>query len=165
MADYAIGRRHLHIMVAVFFCLLPIMAKAVPFNNESNRSLYHNTMTEEEKIKELYKKMCLAMIDKDTATLSSIHDDNFVLVHMTGMRQNKQQYIDAIANGTLNYFSARHDLLEATVKGDHATLLARSYVSAAVFGGGRHSWRLQLRFQLICREGQWLMTYCEASTY
>lgn len=161
MAKTANGRRRLRTLAIAFTLLLPLLANAATTIN----FLHPSTMTEEEKIKELYKTMCIAMIDKDTATLSSIHDDSFMLVHMTGMRQSKQQYIDAIADGTLNYFTVRHDVLEATVKGDSATLLARSQVSAAVFGGGRHSWRLQLHFHLIRRDGQWLFTHCEASTY
>jgi ketosteroid isomerase-like protein len=161
MAKTANGRRRLRTLAIAFTLLLPLLANAATTIN----FLHPSTMTEEEKIKELYKTMCIAMIDKDTTTLSSIHDDSFMLVHMTGMRQSKQQYIDAIADGTLNYFTVRYDALEATVKGDSATLLARSQVSAAVFGGGRHSWRLQLHFHLIRRDGRWLFTHCEASTY
>jgi len=33
--------------------------------------------------------MYLAMIAKDTITLNSVHADEFVLTHMTGMRQPK----------------------------------------------------------------------------
>ena len=34
-----------------------------------------------------------AMVEKDTATLNSVHADDFVLTHMTGMLQSKQVYI------------------------------------------------------------------------
>lgn len=62
-------------------------------------------------IEQIYRDMCQAMIDKDTATLNRIHADNYVLVHMTGMKQNKQQY-QAIADGTLNYHNAEHDKID-----------------------------------------------------
>ncbi len=45
------------------------------------------------------------MMAKDTLTLNHIHVDDFVLTHMTGMHQSKQEYIRAIAGGTLNYYS------------------------------------------------------------
>ena len=109
--------------------------------------------------------MYKAMIDKDTATLNRVHADDFVLTHMTGMHQSKQEYIRAIAEGTLNYYSAEHEQMEIKVSGNHATLTGRSRVNAAVFGGGRNTWRLQLRFQLIKRDGQWLFTEARASTY
>ena len=60
--------------------------------------------------------------------------DDFVLTHMTGMHQSKQEYIRAIASGTLNYYSAEHEQMEIKVCGNHATLTGRSRVTAAVFG-------------------------------
>lgn len=66
-------------------------------------------MNDREKIIQLYKDMYTAMINKDRAKLERVHDDSFVLVHMTGMRQPKDVYIDSIMNGTLNYYSASHE--------------------------------------------------------
>ena len=109
--------------------------------------------------------MYQAMVAKDTATLNRLHADDFVLVHMTGMRQSKAAYIRTIADGTLNYYSATHEQMEVRVDGDTATLIGRSRVNAAVFGGGRHTWPLQLRFRLVKREGRWLLTESKASTY
>ena len=105
------------------------------------------------------------MVEKDTASLNRVHADDFVLVHMTGMRQSKQQYINAIADGTLNYFSAEHEQMDIQIDGDTATLTGRSRVTAAVFGGGRGTWRLQLRFKLAKRDGRWQFTESRASTY
>lgn len=113
----------------------------------------------------LYREMYQAMVDKDTATLNRIHAPEFVLVHMTGMRQSKQAYICAIADGTLNYYSAEHEQMTVTADNERATLQGRSRVSAAVFGGGRHTWPLQLTFHLIKRDGQWLFTSATASTF
>ena len=122
-------------------------------------------MDDKSQIKALYREMCDAMVTKDTATLNRIHADDFVLVHITGMRQSKREYINAIADGTLNYFSAEHEQMEIDISGDSATLTGRSRVTAAVFGGGRGTWRLQLSFKLVKREGQWLFTEARASTY
>ena len=105
------------------------------------------------------------MVEKDTVTLNRVHADDFVLVHMTGMRQSKQEYINAIADGTLNYFSAEHEQMDIQIDGDTATLTGRSRVTAAVFGGGRGTWRLQLRFKLAKRDGRWQFTESRASTY
>lgn len=121
--------------------------------------------TDQQQIRELYATMYNAMVAKDTATLSRIHADDFVLVHITGMRQSKKEYLDAIADGTLNYYTAVHEQMEVTVEGDRAALTGRSRVTAAVFGGGRHTWPLQLRFRLVKRDGQWLFTEARASTY
>ena len=65
-------------------------------------------MDEKQQIEALYKQMYRAMVEKDTVTLNHVHADEFVLTHMTGMRQSKTQYIRAIADGTLNYYEATH---------------------------------------------------------
>ena len=122
-------------------------------------------MTNEEKIILLYKEMYTAMIRKDRAELERVHDDSFVLVHMTGMRQPKSVYISSIMDGTLNYYSANHEEMRVPVSGNTATLTGRSRVSAAVFGGGKHTWRLQLKFTLVKKSDDWYFTSASASTY
>ena len=122
-------------------------------------------MSDKDKIIQLYKEMYTAMINKDRAELERVHDDSFVLVHMTGMRPSKQEYINAIMNGTLNYYSAEHEDMQAEIKGDSAVLVGRSRVTAAVFGGGNQTWQLQLRFQLVKKNGEWRFALARASTY
>ena len=122
-------------------------------------------MNDRQQIIELYNHMYQAMVEKDTATLNSIHANEFVLIHMTGMRQSKHEYINAIADGTLNYYSAEHEQMDVAIDGDRAILIGRSRVTAAVFGGGKHTWQLQLTFQLVKHDGQWFFTSSQASTY
>ena len=109
--------------------------------------------------------MYRAMIAKDAKGLNAVLDDSFVLVHMTGMRQNKKAFVQAVMNGTLNYYSCEDDSIEATVHGGTAAVIGKSWVTAAVFGGGRHTWRLEQDLQLIKRDERWLITLSEASTY
>ena len=122
-------------------------------------------MSDKEKIIKLYEEMYSAMINKDITELERIHDDSFALIHMTGMKQSKSEYISAIINGTLNYYSAVHGDVEVKVKGDTASLTGKSKVTAAVFGGGRSTWRLRLDFELIRKNGEWYFMLARASTY
>ena len=121
--------------------------------------------TDKEQIEALYSEMYEAMVSKDTVALNRVHTDDFVLTHMTGMQQSKQEYIEAITNGTLNYYSADHEQMEIKVNGNHAMLTGRSRVTASVFGGARHTWRLQLHFNLSKEEDRWYFTSARASTY
>ena len=126
------------------------------------------TMTEhndKELLERNYEEMYRAMIAKDIAALGSMLDDTFVLVHMTGMRQSKHDYLRAIDNGTLNYYSCDDTRLDISIKGESARMTGRSRVSAAVFGGGRHTWSLRLDIVLKKQDGLWLMTEIEAGTY
>ena len=122
-------------------------------------------MSDKEKIIRLYEEMYRAMINKDRTELERIHDDSFALIHMTGMKQSKAAYVAAIMNGTLNYYSAVHGDVEVKVNGDTASLTGKSKVTAAVFGGGRHTWRLQLDLELIRKNGEWYFTLARASAY
>ncbi|MBQ7989548.1 MAG: nuclear transport factor 2 family protein [Oscillospiraceae bacterium] len=122
-------------------------------------------MNDKEQIIKLYKEMYTAMVNKDRDELERVHDESFVLVHMTGMRQSGEEYIGSVMDGTLNYYSASHEDMQAEIKGDTAVLVGRSRVTAAVFGGGKHTWRLQLRFQLVKKSGSWRFSMASASTY
>lgn len=124
-----------------------------------------DAVDDKKEIAALYETLYRAMITKDSATLARVMSDDFVLIHMTGMRQSKKQYIDAILDGTLNYYSATTEQLDIKVDGDEAVLTGRSRVTAAVFGGGRHTWPLQLRFRLRREADEWKFTESSASTY
>ena len=94
-------------------------------------------MNDELLIQNCYKEMYSAMIAKDRSALEEVLDDSFVLVHMTGMRQSKDEFINAVLDGTLNYYSAVHENMPVEIKGDTAVIIGQSYVQAAVFGGGK----------------------------
>ena len=122
-------------------------------------------MSEGEKIEACYRQMYRGMIEKDRAVLSEVLDDSFVLVHMTGMRQSKAAFIRAVEDGTLNYYSAEHQRIDTELHEGAAELVGQSVVSAAVFGGGRHTWRLQLKLKLVQKADSWRITEARASTY
>ena len=122
-------------------------------------------MSDKEQAEACYRQLYRGMVEKDRGLLSEVLDDTFVLVHMTGMRQSKEAFIRAVENGTLNYYSADHQRMDTEVHGDTAELVGRSVVNAAVFGGGRNTWHLQLRLKLIQTGGAWKVSEAKASTY
>ena len=118
-----------------------------------------------EQIEDCYRRMYQGMIQKDRKILSEVLDDSFALIHMTGMRQSKEAFIRAVEDGTLNYFSADHQSIEAEIHGCTAQLIGQSVVNAAVFGGGQHTWRLQQIIKLVQKDHTWRMLEARASTY
>ena len=115
----------------------------------------------------LYRSLCGASVRKDEAGIAAVLADDYELVHMTGMRQSKSAYIAAVMDGTLNYYGADHDSVEVDVAPDGLStrIRGRSRVSAAVFGGGRHTWRLQQDLVAEKRDDTWLLVESRASTY
>ena len=124
-----------------------------------------HAQTDKQQIEALYRQMYQAMIAKDIETLGSLLDENAVLIHMTGTRQPKREYLRAIKDGTLNYYSVEDDDIIIEVNGDKATMTGRSRVNATVYGGGHHTWRLQIKSTLVKKDGRWLFVEQRASTY
>lgn len=134
----------------------------------SKNGFRHMMQADEDIRKELeqcYVELYRCMTEKDMASLAAILDDSFELVHMTGMKQDKQSFVHAVKDGTLNYYSAHHENIQAQVNGVHAEVVGESLVTAAVFGGGQHTWRLRLQIRFISRNGKWLAGRMVASTY
>lgn len=114
----------------------------------------------------LYEQMYRLMIQKDVKNLGTLLSDDFELIHMTGLHQSKKVYLKAIADGTLNYYKAETEkLLFDSLSDRSAVITGQSRVCAAVFGGGKYTWRLQLKISLERVEGRWIMTKAVASTY
>ena len=122
-------------------------------------------LTDEEQIRQLYQDMYAAMIAKDRGELERIHDETYLLIHMTGMRQSREEYIDSILDGTLNYYSKDDVKIDVSVSGDEAKLTGRSRVTAAVFGGGRHTWPLRMNMNLVRKGDGWKIVRSAASMY
>ena len=118
-----------------------------------------------EAIEELYKEYWRCMIKKDVKGLRSMMADDYTLLHMTGIKQSAEAFLKGLLDGTFNYYSAEHDSIEVTVVGNRASIIGKSRVLAAVYGGGKHSWRLRGDFTLRKEEGRWKLNSSRASTY
>ena len=118
-----------------------------------------------EQIREMYRKYWRCMIGKDADGLRGLMAENYSLLHMTGVRQSADEFLKGLLDGTFNYYSAEHDSIQVTLNGSSALMIGRSRVTAAVYGGGKHSWRLQGDFTLRKENGTWKFTGSRASTY
>ena len=123
-------------------------------------------MNEEEKIvKQLYIDLCYASINKDMTLLNSILSDNYVLVHMTGMKQSKNEYMESVKTGELKYFESIHESIEVNIDGDYATIIGKTKTLASPFHSGKSWWRLRQDLEVKKIDGKWVLTHSKASTY
>lgn len=123
-----------------------------------------NNMMKEEIIA-CYERMYQGMIKKDVDLLSASFDDSFILIHMTGIRQSKKDFIQDVLSGVLNYYQVKHEHYDVHIQDKKALLIGQSLVNAAVFGSSRNTWRLQLSIHLVYKNNRWLMTHAKASSY
>ena len=122
-------------------------------------------MDERETIREMYRQYWRCMIAKDAEGLRSLMAEDYVLLHMTGVRQSREEFLRGLRDGTFNYYSAEHDSIEVTISGDTAAMVGKSRVLAAVYGGRKNSWRLRGDFTLRKEKVGWRFTGSRASTY
>lgn len=122
-------------------------------------------MSDREEIRQLYGRLYSAMIAKDTAELETVFSDEAGLEHMTGLVQPKRDFIKAVEDGTLNYYSVNHERDEIEVDEDSARMSGRSRVLASVYGGGRHEWPLLMECDFRKVNGVWKIVYSKVSMY
>lgn len=113
----------------------------------------------------LYHSMYRYMISRDVERLGALLDDSFELVHMTGRRQGKREFLRCVADGALAYYDEVEESCPVRVDGDRAVLVGHSLVEASPFGSRRSTWRLEQEIALVRRDGRWFMTRAVASTY
>ncbi len=118
-----------------------------------------------ESIRKMYREYWRCMIAKDADGLRRLMAEDYCLLHMTGVKQTAEVFLKGLLDGTFNYYSADHDSIEVSVDGDHAKMIGKSRVAAAVYGGGKSTWRLRGDFTLRKEDGYWKFISSKASTY
>ena len=122
-------------------------------------------MSDKELARKLYIDLCEASINKDLDKLDEILSDDYVLVHMTGMKQSKEDYIESVKNGELSYFETKHESIEVTINGNEATILGKTKTLASPFGTSKSWWNLRQDLKAKKINGKWILTYSKASSY
>lgn len=116
----------------------------------------------EEEIRKLYHDYWQASVNRDADTLRLLLSDDYELRHMTGTRQSREEFIAAVMDGTLHYYSS--DQVAVDVHDDHH-MTGKSVVSAAVYGGRRTTWHLLEDFTFKKENGHYVFTGCAVSTF
>lgn len=123
-------------------------------------------MKTEEILKDIYRQVNQAMVDKDTVKLQELLKPDTVLVHMTGYIHPISEWLDQVDSEEMRYFSWQEDAIkDIKIDGNQASLVGQSRVKARIWGSGPHTWPLQMKMSFEKINGQWLVSKQEASTY
>lgn len=120
--------------------------------------------TPEQEVYAVYERLYKAMLEKDTHTINELMMNGSHLVHMTGYKQPKIEWLNAIEDESMKYYSAQEENIEIRMKDKKATLVARNRVDARI-NGFRHTWPLELTMSLVKFEKEWKISHVEATTY
>ena len=96
---------------------------------------------DKEKYLECFNKFIFGMIKKDKGLLDESLYDDAKIIHMTGLVESKNEYINDILNGTLNYYD--YDIISFNEKEVIIKLLAK------VYGNNKSWWRLIINTEYV----------------
>ncbi len=122
-------------------------------------------MSDKELLRKLYIDLCDASINKDLDKLNEILSDDYILVHMTGMKQSKEDYIESVKSGELAYYESNHESIEVNINGEEATIIGKTKTLASPFGSSKSWWNLRQDLKAKKINGKWMLTFSKASSY
>jgi ketosteroid isomerase-like protein len=109
---------------------------------------------DKQKIQSVYQRIDNAMINKDTETLEKILDDNYLLVHITGYHQPKQEWLEQIENEQMKYYKTMPQKTSITIEGNSAILICDTKLDARIYGF-RNTWSMQMKMYFEKRGDNW----------
>ncbi|WP_160724707.1 nuclear transport factor 2 family protein [Bacillus sp. USDA818B3_A] len=120
-------------------------------------------MEDKQKILAVYQQIDDAMVNKDTKSLKTILDDNYVLVHMTGYHQPKQEWLEQIENEQMKYFITMPQKITIIIDGNTATLICDTKIDARIYSF-RTTWSMKMEMHLEKRGEDWCPVYAIATS-
>lgn len=123
-----------------------------------------STPADEETLLRLERERYDAMINKDTERLNQLLAEDFALVHITGYRQSKAEWLEQITSGEMAYHKVEEVSADVTITGDKATIVTRNHVTATIYGS-RNTWPLESTTTYERRNGTWVPTSSQATTF
>lgn len=98
-----------------------------------------------------------ALIDKNEVKLNELMDKDYVLTHMSGKKQTKEEFIGEVMDGTLNYFKSEiHDPNILFDDDENATLISDVTLSARVYGV-KSKWTINTVMDFKKINGRWII--------
>lgn len=109
---------------------------------------------DQQNILAVYQRIDAAMVNKDTETLDHLLDDDYVLVHMTGYRQSKEEWLDQIENEEMKYFKTMPQKTTITIDGNTAVLICDTRIDARIYGF-RNIWSMKMEMHFEKHGDDW----------
>src|SRR3954451_12696564 len=104
------------------------------------------------------------MVAGDADALGDLLADDFVLVHMTGYRQPKAEWLGDVRSGAMSYHAMTDGDVSVERSGEAPVVTARTRTAATIWGA-TGTWPLQLRITFTRAGGAWVAAGTVASTW
>jgi hypothetical protein len=111
-----------------------------------------------------YEGQRRAMVAGDADALGALLAGDFTLVHMTGYRQPRAEWLADVRSGAMTYHSMEDVDVDVDVSGDAPVVTARTRTAATIWGASG-TWPLQLRISFAHEGTGWVAAETVASTW
>jgi hypothetical protein len=111
-----------------------------------------------------YEAQRQAMVVGDADALGDLLAGDFTLVHMTGYRQPKGEWLADVRSGAMTYHSMQDVDVSVDASGDAPVVTARTLTAATIWGSSG-TWALQLRITFTRDGAAWVAAGTVASTW
>ena len=111
-----------------------------------------------------YEGQRRAMVAGDADALGALLAGDFTLVHMTGYRQPRAEWLADVRSGAMTYHSMEDVDVSVDLSGDAPVVTARTRTVATIWGASG-TWPLQLRIRFTFDGTAWLAENAVASVW
>ena len=131
--------------------------KRIGLDKESTSTDTDNDMEKaREEILQYLSEWCKAMVDADTEKLGSMMADDIILRHITGQTQTKQEWLDEVASGSMDYHEIeQRDVNINFINSETADVSFTSVITATIWGS-YGTWTLHNTMRLARINGRWI---------
>lgn len=131
--------------------------KRIGLDKESTNTNYDNDMNKaREEIEQYLSEWCKAMVDADTEKLGSMMADDIILRHITGQTQTKQEWLDEVGSGSMDYHKIEQsDVNIQFINSETADVSFTSVITATIWGSNG-TWTLHNTMRLGRINGRWI---------
>jgi hypothetical protein len=111
-----------------------------------------------------YEDQRRAMVAGDADALAALLAEDFTLVHMTGYRQPKDEWLADVRSGAMAYHAMEDVDVSVDASSGVPVLTARTRTEATIWGA-HGTWPLQLRITFTPEGSSWVAAGTVASTW
>ncbi len=125
-----------------------------------------DTNMTEKAVRDAFTAQLAAMVAGDTEALGAMLDESFVLTHLTGYRQPKQEWLAQMREGRFIYHGMEAHAVTISLNGSRARLTGDTQTDSTVSGSRRQGgWRLRMVQDYERRDGRSIVLRCVTSIW
>jgi ketosteroid isomerase-like protein len=122
-----------------------------------------NAQSKADKLRAIERERLRALVNADIPTANRLHADDFELIYPQGGTLTKEQYLQRIASGDLNYLEWEPEEIRVRMYGNSAVIRYKANLRVSVKGSPGRAVRFWHTDLYEKRKGQWQIVWSHAT--